>query len=172
MKNILQLFVLAVFVISCKTQHMHNEDFLPMQVGNYWKIDSQNYTEIQDTIRLDGKLYYKFYSMVGGDAVSTAYLRIDKNNLLLESWPSAAGKEYTRAQFDSNVGDSFFTLNDHSINDYKVTVIEKTDKKITFSFDMIYHDSLKGQPYEVTYIKGSGLQDQWKHIKINGKIIK
>lgn len=174
-KTILQWLLLPFLLVACKTAKMHNDagqSFLPMQVGNYWKMDAQNYTEIQDTMRIDGKLYYKFYSLIGGDAVSTAYLRIDENNHLLESWPEASSKEYTRAMFNSKVGDSFFTLNDHTANDYKVTVIEKSDKKITFSFDMGYHENLKGRPHQVTYMKGVGLEENWKSIKIDGKIIK
>ncbi|KFF02037.1 hypothetical protein [Chryseobacterium luteum] len=174
-KTILQLLLLPLIFAACKTSHVNNDpaqSFLPMQIGNYWKMDAQNYTEIQDTMRIDGKLYYKFYSMVGGDAVSTEYLRIDEKNQLMESWPEATGKEYTRAKFNSKVGDSFFTLNDHTTNDYKVTVVEKSDSKMTFSFDMVYQDNMKGQPHQVTYIKGLGLDNQWKSIKIDGKIIK
>jgi len=177
-KNILQLLILPFLFVACKMQNPKNtennfsESFLPMQIGNYWKMDAQNYTEIQDTMRIDGKLYYKFYSLIGGDAVSTTYLRIDENNQLKESWTEATGKEYTRAKFNSKVRDSFFTLNDQSNNDYKVTVIEKTDKKMTFSFDMIHQDNMKGQTHQVTYIKGQGLDDGWKNIKINGKVIK
>lgn len=174
-ENILKLLLLTLVLVNCKTSNAKVDpvqSFLPMQIGNYWKIDAQNYTEIQDTMRIDGQLYYKFYSLIGGDAVSVAYLRIDDKNQLKESWPETTGKEYIRAQFDSKPGDSFFTLNDRTTNDYKVTVIEKTDKKMTFSFDMIYHDNMKGHPHQVTYIKGQGLDDGWKSVKINGKIIK
>lgn len=173
-KTILKYFAILLFV-SCKTPQMNNEtasSFLPMKIGNQWTIDSQNFTEIQDTVRINGKLYYKFYSLIGGDAVSTAFLRIDENNQLMESWQDSTGKEYTRAKFNSKVGDSFFTLNDGTTNDYKVTVIEKTDEKITFSFEMIYHDNMKGESHQITYVKGQGLDDGWKSIKIDGKIVK
>ncbi|QDW21044.1 hypothetical protein [Flavobacterium sp. KBS0721] len=174
-KTILQYFTILLLFVSCKTPQMDHEpanSFLPMKIGNQWTIDSQNYTVIQDTLRIDSKLYYKFYSLIGGDAVSTAYLRIDDNNQLMESWPDAKGKEYTRAKFNSKVGDSFFTLNDRTANDYKVTVVEKTDTRITFSFEMIYHDNMKGELHQVTYIKGQGLDEGWKSIKIDGKTIK
>jgi hypothetical protein len=173
--KILQFMLLLFFFVACKPNQTTSDaanSFLPLQIGNYWKIDAQNYTEIQDTLRIDGKLYYKFYSLVGGDAVSTTYLRINENGKLMESWPDGTGKEYTRAQFNSNVGDSFYTLNDKTTNDYKVTVVEKTDEKITFSFDMVNHENMKGKPHQVTYIKGIGLDDKWKSIKIDGKIIK
>lgn len=177
-KAILQSLLFSLFFSACTMHSTKNENnessqsFLPMQIGNYWKIDPQNYTEIQDTLRIDGKLYFKFYSLVGGDAVSTSYLRIDENNQLLESWPSAAGKEYLRAKFNGKVKDTFFTLNDKSENDNKVTIVAKSDKKITFSYDTIYHPNLKGHPNTISYIKGQGLEDNWNTIKINGVIIK
>ena len=34
--------------------------FLPMQIGNYWKTNDQNYTEITDTIRINGKKIINF----------------------------------------------------------------------------------------------------------------
>ncbi len=176
-KTFLQLIVLPLMMISCTTQNIKNdqntaESFLPMQIGNYWKTDAQNYTEIKDTLRIDGKLYYQFNSLIGGDAVSVVYLRIDENKQLIESWPSSEGRNYIRAQFNGKLHDSFFTLNDKTTNDYKVTIVEKSDTKMTFSFDMIYHDHLKGQPHQETYSKGKGFDGNWTSIKINGKIIK
>lgn len=38
--------------------------YLPMHVGNRWEINEQNYTVIQDTLRLGGGLFYKFYSLI------------------------------------------------------------------------------------------------------------
>ena len=173
-KAFFKLLLLSLFFVGC-TKNIANDpstSFLPMQIGNYWKMDAQNYTEIQDTLSIDGKLYYKFYSLTGGDAVSTYYLRIDENNQLIESWPSEPAKEYIHAKFNGEVKDSFFTLNDQTDNDYKVTITNKTDKKITFSFDMIHHPNLKGHPHLISYIKGQGLDNNWTNIKINGKIIK
>lgn len=177
-KTILHSLLVSLFFIGCTTNSTkHKEDvasesFLPMQIGNYWKMDPQNYTEIQDTLRINSKLYFKFYSLTGGDAASTSFLRIDENNQLIESWPSEPTKEYIHAKFGGKVNESFFTLNDQTTNDYKVTIIHKTDKKITFSFDMIHHQNLKGHPHQISYIRGLGLDDKWSHIKINNNIIK
>jgi hypothetical protein len=175
MKNfVLKLLLLSLFFVGCIKNKTHDssQSFLPMQIGNYWKKNAQNYTEIQDTLTINGKLYFKFYSLIGGDAASTSYLRIDENNQLIESWPLEPTKEYIHAKFDGKVKESFFTLNDKTTNDYKVTIINKTDEKITFSFDMIYHPNIKGHPHQISYIKGQGLADNWAHIKINGNIIK
>lgn len=173
-KIILHLLLLPFILLACNSNTINqeaSESFSPMQIGNYWKTDAQNFTEIKDTVRIDGKLYYQYYSLTGGDAISETYLRIDENNQLKESWPSGEGKEYTRAQFNANVGDRFFTLNDQSTNDYQVTVIKKTDQEITFSFEMIYQDNMKGEKHEVTYVKGIGLKDNWKSIRIDDQII-
>lgn len=177
-KNILKALILPLFLTACTMQNKKDlpteaaSSFLPMQIGNYWKNDAQNYTEIQDTMRIDGKLYYKFYSLIGGDAVSTTYLRIDKDNQLLESWPAAEGKEYLRAKFNGNVNDTFFTLNDKTENDKKVTIMNKSDKKMTFSYDMVYHPNLKGHPSTESFVKGQGFEGKWNGLKINGVIIK
>lgn len=176
-KTFLLLLIIPLLLVACMMQNKNQnekatESFLPMQIGNYWKVDAQNYTEIKDSLRIDGKLYYEFYSLIGGDAISKVFLRMDENQQLVESWPSSKRKDYVRAQFGGKLNDSFFTLNDKSTNDYKVTIVEKSDRKMTFSFDMIYHDNLKGQPHKESYIKGQGFDGNWNEIKIDGKIIK
>lgn len=175
-KKILQILLLTLMLTGCTSNYndnkRHSESFLPMQIGNYWKIDAQNYTEIKDTARIEGKLYYQFYSLVGGDAVAISYLRIDKDEQLWESWPSDPKTNYLHAKFNGKINDVFFTINDKSVNDNKVTITEKTDNKITFSFNMVYHANLKDHPQTVSYIKGQGYKGNWKSLKINGKIIK
>ena len=65
----------------------NGESFLPMQIGNYWKNNDDNYTEILDTLRIQGDLYYKFYSLIGGDGILIQYLRIDNEQNLIRSHP-------------------------------------------------------------------------------------
>ncbi|QNK61590.1 hypothetical protein H7F33_13610 [Pedobacter sp. PAMC26386] len=149
-----------------------SDSFMPMQIGNKWSHGAHSYTEIQDTVRINKKLYYKFYSLVGGDATSTKYLRIDEKNQLLEAFPDQPGMTYVHAQFNANVNDKFYTLNDKSTNDYEVKLVEKTGDRRTFEFDMVNHPNLKGSTFKVSYLKGVGLDDGWQNIKIDGKIIK
>lgn len=146
--------------------------FLPMAIGNIWKMGEQNYTKIQDTLRIGGKLYFKFYSLVGGDAVDVKYLRIDNNNQLLEAYLDQTEKIYTHARFNALPGEAFYTLGDKTENDYKVTVVEKTEKKMTFEFEMVYHQNLKGSKHRVSYIKGLGYEGPWKEVIINGELVK
>lgn len=143
---------------------------MPLQVGNYWRNDDQNYTEIQGTVRINNELYYKLFSRIGGDVIMEEYYRIDKDENLISSSPQYPDHKYIKAKFNANVGDSFQTLGDKSVNDYKVTVVEKTDTKMTFSFDMIYHPNLKGHPHTVSYIKGLGFSGPWKEVRIDGKV--
>lgn len=173
--NILFLIILAALG-SCQSSHKPSipsaeGSFLPMQVGNLWKIGEQNYTTIQDTLKIDGERYFKFYSLVGGDAVDIKYLRINGANELLEAYPDQPKKTYIHAKFNGKVGDEFYTLGDQSTNDYKVKLIEKTAERMTFEFEMVFHHNLKGSKHKVSYVKGTGFDGNWKQLIINGKSI-
>jgi hypothetical protein len=146
------------------------DSFFPLEVGNYWKINDQNYTEIRDTVRIGGKSFYELYSIVGGDATSTVYYRLDEENNLIEGYPENPSEHYLHAKFNADVGEVFYTLNDKTVNDYQVTVKSKSDSSIVFEFDMVYHPNLKGQKHLVEYIRGIGRKDIWKEIRINGII--
>lgn len=172
-KSISLIVCCLILLSSCKKQTISNsaiDSFLPMQVGNYWgAVDRKNYTEIQDTVRINGQLYYKFFSLIGGDGASTSYLRIDEQNRLVESYPENPLRIYVRADFSAKVGDVFYTLGDKTVNDYKVTVTEKSDTEMTFDYEMIYHPNLKGQVRTEKYIKGRGWAFNFELIIINGK---
>ncbi|MFI5452203.1 hypothetical protein ACHMWN_08610 [Pedobacter sp. UC225_61] len=148
------------------------KSFLPMQVGNLWQINAQNFTQIQDTLSIGGNLYFKFHSLIGGDAVDTKYLRIDGAGQLLEAYPNDPGNTYLHACFNGKLGEEFFTLKDGSENDYKVRIIEKTPEKMTFEFEMVYHPKLKGDKHTVSYVKGIGLQGKWNKVVIGGRTVK
>lgn len=165
---IVMLFLL--FFTGCKEKLMGlnaNDSFLPMQIGNLWFMNSANYTEIKDTVSINKKLFYKFYSLVGGDAISISYLRIDEQNRLIEGYPTSPLKTYLKADFKANIGDKFFTTGQKDYNDYEVTVVRKTDTEMIFDFDMVYHPNLKGHPFSVKYIKGKGFSGDWKKLRIN-----
>jgi hypothetical protein len=167
----LSFILVILFILSCqrnKAQNVGADSFLPMQIGNLWYMNAQSYTEIQDTVRINKKLFYKFYALVGGDATSTFYLRIDEQNKLIESYPDSPLKTYTRADFNAKMGDKFFTTGEKDENDNEVTVVQKSDTTMTFSFDPVYHSNLKGHASQVKYIKGKGWAESFKKLKING----
>jgi len=169
------ILVLACSLVplACKkdrsTQPM-GDSFLPMQIGNLWYTNGENYIEIQDTVRINSKLFYKFYSLIGGDAIAINYMRIDEQNRLIESYPTDPLKIYIKADFDASVGDKFFTSGNKDYNDNEVTVLEKSDQKMTFSFDAVYQPNLKGHPHSITYIKGKGFPGDWRKLIINGVV--
>lgn len=169
----LSFILISLFILACQTkkdQQLAADSFLPMQVGNLWYLNAQSYTEIQDTVRINKKLFYKFHSLVGGDASNTIYLRIDENNKLIEGYPDSPLETYTRADFSAKKGDKFFTSGEKDENDKEVTVVQKSNDEITFSFDPIYHPNLKGHTTLVRYIKGKGWADQYQKIKIDGVV--
>jgi len=169
---ILALFTFF-FISACKknkTEPAATDSFLPMQIGNLWYLNSENYTEIKDKVMINNKFYYQFYSLIGGDAISISYLRIDEQNRLIESYPDSPLKIYLKADFNANVGDRFFTTGDKEYNDNEVTVVQKSDTEMSFSFDAVYHPNLKGHPYTVKYLKGKGFPGNWKKIIINGVV--
>lgn len=171
------LLVAMMLSLGCKkdrnpVQPPASDSFLPMQVGNLWYHNSQNYTEIKDSVLISGKLFYKFYSLIGGDGVSTSYMRIDEQGKLIVSDPKNPDLRVVRADFNGRVGDKFFTTGQANDTDSEVTITEKTSTQMSFSFDAIYHPNLKGHPYVVSYVKGQGFPGSWTKLKINGVTLK
>lgn len=152
------------------TNIYYSDSFLPMNIGNYWKIDNSNYISITDTISIEGELFYKFWSLSGGDVMSTQYLRINENNELIESSPTDPGWKFLHAKFNSEVGSKFFTLNDKTVNDFEVTTVSNKNNIISFEFKLIYHSVLKGEKHTVSYKKGLGFVEKWKEVNINNAI--
>lgn len=177
MKYSLIFIIPAVFLISsCKKKDPEkpvetaSQSFLPLQIGNYWQTNEENYIKIVDTVRISGELFYKASYLTGGDVFGDLYYRIDENQNLIEGSIKNPGYRYIVAKFSAGAGDSFQTLGDQSNNDYKVTVIEKTDTKMSFSYNMIYNPYLKDHPHIRSFIKGLGWADNWKHVKIDDRI--
>ena len=146
----------------------NGESFLPMHIGNYWKINEDNYTEIIDTLRIQGELYYKFYSLIGRDGILIQYLRIDNNQNLIRSHPDYPDHKSIQAKFNASLGSKFWTRNDQTVNDFRVTVIEKEDYLRTFEFQMVYHPILR-DTHRKTYIRGLGWNN-YNEIKIEDNI--
>lgn len=177
LKKLSLIAYLLILLSSCKDDNKPTptvNSFLPMQVGNYWGTANRqgSYTEIQETVQINGKTYYKFFSLIGGDGLSTSYLRIDEKNRLVESYPNDPSRVYVRADFNAKVGDVFYTLNDQTVNDCKVVVASKNENEMSFNYDMIHHPHLKGQIRTETYIKGRGWNVNFEKIIINGKVVK
>ncbi len=176
-KTLLFSTLLLIF-ISCIQDSDNSNDigsetsdgFLPLHVGNYWKINEENYTVILDTIRINNNKFYHVSTLDGGDAYLIQYLRIDEDHNLISSYPDNPEFKYTMAKFNAELGDSFFTLNDSTVNDYKVTVITKNDTLIEFEYELIYHSMLKGSKHTNSFKKNIGWVDNYSEVQINGNI--
>ena len=171
------ILLFTIITISCKKENNviqppMSDSFLPMQVGNLWYANEENYTEIQDSILISNHVFYKFYSLIGGDASMTSYMRIDENGKLIASDPKYPTLRIIQADFKAKIGDKFFTTGNGNDTDQEVTVMEKSDTKMSFSFDYIYHPNLKGNTFVTTYIKGQGYPGNWTKLKINGVVLK
>lgn len=171
------LLLLSLVVTSCRDEKIEiektgpAESFLPMEIGNYWR-NKDLYTRILDTVRFDGRLYYKFLSVISNDMLFQEYLRIDDKKQLWSGNSDNSGKEYLKARFNAKLGDTFYILNDQSWNDYQVKLIEKSETRRVFEFDLVYHPYLKGQKHNETYIKGKGFDGTWDSIRISGVVYK
>ena len=88
-----------------------------------------------------------------------------------KSYPGSSAN-YLQAKFNSSVGDTFFTLNDSSWNDLKVTTIAKTEDTMEFEYQMVYHSALNSGSYSMVYKKGLGPVGKWKEVRIDGVIYK
>lgn len=185
MKKKLPLIVLGILIISinlsCNKDEPLNlvsdQPYLPMQIGNYWKYDASNYTEIVDTIRIQGHLYYEFYTLTGGDSELTDYLRMDKDGNLIASSPQYPDLQILLAKFNAASGDTFWTRNDQTINDKKATVIEKDNMTMSFEYQNFY-GLTETPPYTVSFKKGFGWTknwnmwfDKWNEVMINGQLV-
>ncbi|WP_405569322.1 hypothetical protein [Winogradskyella sp. Asnod2-B02-A] len=165
-------FIFLIILFSCSndddTSLNSEESFLPMHIGNYWKVDEENFTEIVDTVRIQENLYYKFHSLINGDAFGIQYLRIDDSQNLIESFPNNPNFKYIHAKFNAQLGSTFWTINDQSVNDFKATVIEKENSSRSFEFQRIYHPNLNDTHIK-KYIRGLGWNN-FNEIKIDGNI--
>lgn len=176
MKKYLTIISLGALIIlsSCSKSddnsavNFDNNSFLPMSIGNYWKNNEENFTKITDTVRIQGDLYYKFYSLIGGDGIGIQYLRIDENLNLIESYPDYPDSKYIHAKFNAPLGSTFWTIDDQSVNDFKATVIEKEESSRAFEFQRVYHPKAKDK-HIVKYVRGLGWNN-FKEVKIDKEI--
>ena len=177
--KILFLVTILLYVTSCESNdpeisktvdsyQYFSDSFFPLAIGNYWRMNDQNYTEITDTILIAGVLYYEVYSRIGGDASLTEYLRIDNENNLIQRSPRNPAWNYIKAKFNSSIGDTFFTLKDSSL---KVTTISKSEDIMQFEYQMVYHPLLSSK-HIIVYKKGLGPVENWKEVRIDGVIYK
>lgn len=174
MKKLSTLFLTLLFLVSCSSDDDVTEpqaSFLPMSIGNYWKHDFDTFTEITDTLRIQGNLYYKFDGQ-DYDYGWTRYLRIDENAQLIESHPLTPDKQYIIAKFNAEVGTEWWTDQNGQYPKKRTLVIKNDDRRVIYqqsyrNWDIDPSPRLIG--YSVTeYFAGIG----WKspEVSIDGEV--
>ncbi len=183
MKHILlPLALVLVFLSACKKSAdtgltpdgnpiTTSDSFYPLQVGNYWTIDQYTHIQVTDTLRVNGDLYYKVYSLFGGDMINIQYLRIDASQNLLQVDPAHPSKIMVLAKFNANVNDTFKTLGDNSAFDFSVKLTAKSATKITFQTSYPAPNNTVN-PVDLSYYKGIGPFNLklFTSMKINGVV--
>ncbi|UKJ06513.1 hypothetical protein [Solitalea lacus] len=171
------IVLFAIAGVACKKKDSpapaidKNLGFFPLQVGNYWRINSDNYAEIKEKKILNGKEYFHYQALVGGDAFDNAYYRIDGNKLIQGYNFYTDVPEVLIADFNEALDEVFYATTILSNpNNIKITVIEKSEDTMKFK----YEESVSGKPniYFRTFRKGVGLDEKYDEIKINGVVYK
>ena len=165
------LIVLALLFIvtftSCESDNeaSSEENWLPLEIGNYWKKGEYVLYEVVDTVRIDGDLFYKIQMQFSYDEGGTKYLRIDENQNLIEKFPNNPGTQSLRAKFDIELGDTFYQNDNNPGSDFLGTLMERTDSIMSFRFQRVNHPTLTDEHTDI-YINGLGWWYDWEEIKI------
>jgi hypothetical protein len=158
-----------------------NKNYLPLAIGNYWRVDADNYMEVIGKTNLNGNEYFVLSSYIKEVpnpvfSKDTFYLRIDEQNNLIQG--SKLNPKYTEviANFDmvngAEVQGSVGTIR----------VIERIENRIQFRHDCLVC-SFFPTYYFSTYLKdigfagrsfifsrSFGLVKPFKEARINGVI--
>jgi hypothetical protein len=174
MKKLSTLLLTLFILVSCSSDDdvsVPEASFLPMSIGNYWKYDDDTFTEITDTLRIQGNLYYTFTS-VDYDTGLIRYLRMDENSQLIESHPLTPNKQSIVAKFNVEVGTEWWTDEDGEYPNKRTLVIKNDTRRAIYlqsyrNWDIDPSPRLIG--YSVTeYFAGIG----WRYpeVRIDGEV--
>jgi hypothetical protein len=176
MRNLLINLILLIGILHpcCKNETLRENytAYLPLKVGNYWKINEKNYINVIGKKKIEGKEFYIVFARIGGDVRNTTYYRIDENLDLIQAefrklTPTVVF--LTKAKFNAQKGDVFYTSSMGDPANRLVEVIEKTEDRIKFKYSLLNGDSLI---YYEEYKKGIGFVNNYKDIYINGSSYK
>ncbi len=183
MKTPLLFSILILIFFGCKPEMdccvMPPANYLPLQVGNYWKVDNDDYIEITGKAQLaDGEYFVlsSFIKNVPDPAFATQllYMRIDEKQNLVQGFK---GNNFTRivANFALKEGEKLAVYDN-------LTVLEKNNTRMKFRHDCLVC-SFYPSYYESTFLNGRGFADRsfflagnfglikpFKEVRINGVV--
>lgn len=155
-------------------------NYLPLAVGNYWKVDDNDYLEVTGKAQLaDGEYFvltsYQKASTDPAQLQQTIYLRIDAQQNLIRGALND-GRPWIVANFGLKVGEGLSTLD-------RIKVIAKNNDRITFEhdcpvcsfwpskFEVVYLNG-RGFTSRNYFLSGFGLAKPFKAARINGVVFK
>lgn len=182
--NLLLVMTLSLVCFACQSAKdccSFPSNYLPLQVGNYWKVNDEDYVEIVGKVQLNDGEYFELYSFIKdvpdrSFQTRSIYLRIDDKQNLIQGYKN---NNFTNiiVNFNMREGDELDNVD-------KVTVLEKNSEKMRFrhnclvcSFTPSFHEStfLNGHGFaERNFFLASnfGLIRPFKEVKINGVVYK
>jgi len=147
-------------------------EYLPLQVGNYWKVSNTDYLEITGTKVLSGREYFEITSQ-NQWGTRQLYVRVDEKLNVIQAYSNT-----THTRTIANLG---LPKGGQVKDDFEEpTVIDRTSDKIVFRYQCM-PCSQANATYEVAFHKGKGLLSRnllfggtvsgnpaFKEIRING----
>ena len=158
MKNILlstSLFLLFV-TAACRRDEpsvvAEADDFMPLQVGNYWKVSDTDYLEVTGDTTLNGQRFCVIQTTQdrGGTLFSgQLFFRVDSNRQLIEGYANSTTTPVI-ADFALWQGD---TVRNETFE--APTLVEKTTDRITFRYPCGLCSAF-GTTYQLSFQRGRG----------------
>ena len=186
MKTILAFCTLCLLAAGCddsgSVPPLSGSDYLPLEIGNYWKVDDDNYVEVTGTEQLNGQTFFVLRSR-NKTAVEPSlreydlYFRIDGQENLIQGF-----KISTHSRIVANFALKKGQKADAPANP---TVTDKDADRITFRYDNLLVSSSPPNYMYATFLKGKGFEaknfmltrysalvDKFTEIKIGGNVYK
>jgi hypothetical protein len=160
MKTLPYLLLLAAACAACFSPSQDccapEANYLPLAVGNYWKVDDNDYLEVTGKARLDDGEYFVLSSYIR-DAPDpalvrqTIYLRLDDQQRLIQGFSTS---NWTRiwANFALQPGQEVTAFD-------RITALVKTADRMKFRYECLICSSLPNQ-HEATFLNGRGFAER------------
>ena len=185
MKTILAFCTLCLLAAGCNDSGsvppLSGSDYLPLEIGNYWKVDDDNYVEVTGTEQLNGQTFFVLRSRNGSAADPgfreyDLYFRVDEQANLIQGFKNSTYSKVV-ANFNLEKGQKADDMENP-------TVTVKTADLITFRYDCMVCSAYPSY-YYATFLKGRGfaernfmlarnfgLVQKFTEIKIGGNVYK
>lgn len=142
---------------------INTSEFLPLQTGNYWKVDDKNYLEVIGNKRFNGTEYAQCLRYLDYlNAPDTSYYRVDKSGVLIGYFQSV-NKEEGMTKFCTYQGERFNLREDLSVDVFSITTVKATTDTLVFEYNVpracIGLGPCPNSVYRNTYVRNIGWTD-------------